>query len=153
MRLYLVQHGEAVTKAVDPERPLSEQGRADVERLASWMGEQGVEVDQILHSGKTRARQTAELLEGLLKSGGEILQQDGLAPNDSPAAILDTLYNQGEDVLVASHLPLVDRVLGLAIAKDSDQHLADFQPGTVAGIQRDSEGSWRLFMFARPRLA
>jgi phosphohistidine phosphatase len=153
MRLYLVQHGEAVAKAVDPERPLSEQGRADVGRLASWMGEQGVEVDRILHSGKTRARQTAELLEGLLKSGGEILQQDGLAPNDPPAAILDTLYNQGEDVLVASHLPLVDRVLGLAIAKDSDQHLADFQPGTVAGIQHNSEGSWRLFMFARPRLA
>ncbi len=45
MRLYLVQHGEAVTKAVDPDRPLSEQGRADVERLAIWMGAQGVEVD------------------------------------------------------------------------------------------------------------
>ena len=27
MRIYLTQHGEAVPKDVDPDRPLSEQGR------------------------------------------------------------------------------------------------------------------------------
>lgn len=30
MRIYLVQHGLAIPKEVDPERPLSEQGREDV---------------------------------------------------------------------------------------------------------------------------
>ena len=33
MRLYLVQHGEAVAKEVDPDRPLSEHGREDIVRL------------------------------------------------------------------------------------------------------------------------
>ena len=35
MRLYLVQHGEAQSEAVSPERELSAQGRLDVERLAT----------------------------------------------------------------------------------------------------------------------
>ncbi len=153
MRLYLVQHGEAVTKDVNPDRPLSEQGRVDVQRLASWLGEQEAEVALILHSGKTRARQTAELLQGLLKSGGKIRQQDGLAPNDPPAIFLDSMQNRDEDVLAASHMPFVARVLALAIAKDPDLQLADFRPGTVAGIECDNEGHWRLVLFDRPRPA
>ncbi len=35
MRLYLVQHGEALSKDVDPERALSDVGRADAEHLVS----------------------------------------------------------------------------------------------------------------------
>ena len=34
MRLYLTQHGLAVPKDVDTDRPLSEQGREDVRHLA-----------------------------------------------------------------------------------------------------------------------
>ncbi len=33
MRLYLVQHGHALSKKVDPKRALSERGRKDVERV------------------------------------------------------------------------------------------------------------------------
>ena len=44
MKLYLVQHGQAVSKEEDPERPLSEQGREDVRRVATRLGEAGVRV-------------------------------------------------------------------------------------------------------------
>jgi len=37
VRLYLVQHGEAVPEEVDPTRPLSEAGKLDVERLAWFL--------------------------------------------------------------------------------------------------------------------
>ena len=59
MRLYLVQHGDAVPKDVDPDRPLSDQGRADIKRLTVWLSHQNVQVAQILHSGKNRAKETA----------------------------------------------------------------------------------------------
>jgi len=62
MRIYLTQHGEALAKDVDRERPLSEQGRADVQRLAEVLREKGVRVEQIWHSRKTRAEQTAALI-------------------------------------------------------------------------------------------
>ncbi len=51
MRLYLVQHGEAVAKEVDPDRPLSEHGRENIVRLAKWLEQRGVEVREIRHSG------------------------------------------------------------------------------------------------------
>ena len=38
MKLYLVQHGDALTKESDPDRPLSDRGRADVTEMdpISW---------------------------------------------------------------------------------------------------------------------
>ena len=62
MRIYLTQHGLAVPKDVDPDRPLSEQGRQDVQRLADFLKNTGAQVEQVLHSGKTRAEQTATIL-------------------------------------------------------------------------------------------
>ena len=59
--LYLVQHGEAVAESVDPNRPLSGPGRVTVEQVAAWAAWQGVKVDQIRHSGKLRAEQTAAI--------------------------------------------------------------------------------------------
>ncbi len=52
MRIYLTQHGLAAPNDVDPDRPLSEQGRKDVRRLADFLGSACIEVEQVLHSGK-----------------------------------------------------------------------------------------------------
>ena len=41
MRVYLVQHGDAVPKEVDPDRPLSDTGRQDIERLAKFLNRIG----------------------------------------------------------------------------------------------------------------
>jgi len=64
MRLYLVQHGKAKSKDEDPDRPLTDQGRNDIKKVAVFLAENaGLKVTSIYHSGKTRARQTAEVLE------------------------------------------------------------------------------------------
>jgi broad specificity phosphatase PhoE len=60
MRVYLVQHGEAQPEAVSAERELTPRGRSDVERVANLLAGGGVRVAKVCHSGKTRARQTAE---------------------------------------------------------------------------------------------
>src|SRR5688500_9788627 len=62
MRLYLVQHGEAVPEQVDPQRPLSEAGRRDVQAMARLLAGAGIRPTRIVHSGKRRAQETAELL-------------------------------------------------------------------------------------------
>ncbi len=150
MQLYLVQHGEALSKDVDPKRPLSDKGRADIERLAEWLRKQGVKVAEILHSGKTRTRQTAELLERLLKSSGRIHQEEGLGPNDSPKVFLDGLRDHPEDILVAAHMPFVARVVSVALTGGPYRQVVEFEPGTVAGLERYDAVAWRLFLFARP---
>ena len=37
MRLFLVQHGNALTKDMDPERGLSESGKQDVANVAAFL--------------------------------------------------------------------------------------------------------------------
>ena len=62
MKLYLAQHGEACAKDIDPERPLTDQGRDDIERLAAFLARAGIQVERVIDSGKLRAAQTADLL-------------------------------------------------------------------------------------------
>jgi len=61
LRVYLVRHGKAKSKEEDPERHLTERGAEEVRRVARFLAAAGIQVSKILHSGKTRARQTAEI--------------------------------------------------------------------------------------------
>ena len=56
MKLYLVQHGEACAKEVDAERPLTDQGKRDIDRLAAFLKQAGIQVSRVIHSGKLRAK-------------------------------------------------------------------------------------------------
>jgi phosphohistidine phosphatase len=47
MALFLVQHGTSVPKEVDPECPLSDEGRDTVERIARDAAGHKIEVDLI----------------------------------------------------------------------------------------------------------
>src|SRR5437899_75323 len=86
MECYLVQHGEAKPEQEDPARPLTDRGRREVERVARAARRSGVGVAEILHSGKLRAQQTAELLAAALSPVGGVRAVAGLAPTDDPAA-------------------------------------------------------------------
>ena len=56
MDVYLMQHGEARPESEDPERPLTDAGRATVERVAGRAANAGVRIERCVHSGKRRAR-------------------------------------------------------------------------------------------------
>ena len=55
MRLLLVQHGEAVSDAVDPRKPLSPAGERDVRALAAACRLHKLRARDIIHSGILRA--------------------------------------------------------------------------------------------------
>ena len=91
MRIYLMQHGKPVSKEEDSERPLSDEGRNDVERMADFLQRSGVRIEGILHSGKTRARQTAEIMVSRLNPGLEPQERPGLSPLDDVKEIADQI--------------------------------------------------------------
>lgn len=150
MRLYLVQHGDALPKDVDPSRPLSDRGRDDIQRLTEWLSRQSVRIVEVLHSGKTRAEETAEILRPLLETHGEVSKGEGLAPNDSPDAFLRRMRDSEKDTLIAGHMPFVARTVSQALTGAPDRQLVEFLPGSIAGMERSDDASWRLFLFARP---
>jgi len=76
--IFLVQHGKAYTEAEDPERRLTPKGIAETEKVARHLAAAGVRPAEIIHSGKTRARQTAEILARHL--GAPVREGEGLGP-------------------------------------------------------------------------
>src|SRR4051794_29051865 len=115
MRLYLVQHGGAVPDELDPRRPLSEAGRREVEAVGRLLAGAGVRVARIVHSGKERARQTAELLAAAPGSGAvEVMA--GLAPKDPVKPVVRAIAEFGSDTMLVGHLPLLARLAARLVA-------------------------------------
>ena len=82
MRIYLMQHGKPVPKEEDPDRPLSDQGKGEVEKVSEFLWKSGVKVQEAFHSGKTRARQTAEIMVSQLNPDVKARERAGLSPLD-----------------------------------------------------------------------
>ena len=152
MRIYLTQHGLAVAKDVDPDRPLSEQGREDMRRLAEFLGKAGIQVGQVLHSGKTRAEQTAAILADALLPEGKPQAHAGLGPKDPLEKVSPEIAFWSVDTLIVGHLPYLGRLASLLLASDPDRPLLAFQPGSMACLEKDAEGQWVLAWMVRPEL-
>ena len=150
MKLHLVQHGDAVAKHVDPDRPLSAQGRADVERLARLLAARGVSVGGVFHSGKTRAKQTAESLASALGSAGQVSARTGLNPNDPVDNVLQDVERWSEDVLLVGHLPFMSRLTSRLLGRKEDKATLEFRPSSAACLERDAGGRWIVAWFLPP---
>jgi phosphohistidine phosphatase len=155
MRLYLVQHGEAVPAEDDPDRPLSDKGRQDVQRLASLIARAGVGVRRVLHSPKPRARDTAVLLAQVLGPGGVVEETpQGLAPMDDPGILAGAIagWEDDDQVMIVGHLPHMGRLLSRLVASDDEAQVAAFTPGSVACLERAGDGGWAIVWMAGPGL-
>jgi phosphohistidine phosphatase len=125
MWLYLVHHGEAVASEVDARRPLSEIGRHAVEQLAEQAAARGVRPLVIWHSGKLRARQTAEAFWRACNPFAELAATRGLQPADIPHMLRDALLGETRDVMVVGHMPHLARLLALlTTGADADASFA-----------------------------
>ena len=151
MKLYLAQHGEAVPKAEDPERPLSEQGGRDVRAVANLLQAAGVRVERVWHSGKTRAAQTAQLFgAALLPRGRKPQAIEGIGPNAPVAEFSIDADVWEEDTLVVGHLPFMARLVALLTTGDSERDIVGYYPGSVACLERADAGHWVLLWMIRP---
>ena len=152
MRLLLVQHGEACAKEVDPDRPLTDQGAADVERVAAFLGNAGIRVGRVLHSGKRRARQTAARLAAIVAPGIELEVSGLINPNDNPAAFDWQSDSWDRDTLVVGHLPFMARLVGHLVTGDRDRVIVDYRPGSVVCLEQDDQDRWAIAWMIRPEL-
>jgi phosphohistidine phosphatase len=152
MKVYLVQHGDALPKEVDPQRPLSDKGRADVERIASFLGTSGLRIPRILHSGKQRAEQTAELLAAAVGGGGGVDEVADINPLDPTGHLVQVVGEWTNDTMVVGHLPFLGRLASRLVAGDEAASAVRFMPGTVVCLERGEQGSWSIAWMIRPEL-
>lgn len=154
MKLYLVQHGDSVSKEQNADRPLSEKGVIDAQRLAVFMARSRPNVARIIHSNKIRARETARHLSDTL--GPELSVEEavsGLAPNDSTDLIFEAIGQWKEDVIIVGHMPFLARLLSRLMTGGEDARLVDFVPGTAVCLERKSaDGPWIISSVLGPQV-
>jgi phosphohistidine phosphatase len=143
----LVHHGDAVGPDVDPERPLSPMGRTQVETLAAATAARGVEPAVIWHSGKLRARQTAERFWRACNPLADVAAVRGLRPSDPVEWIRSVLLGEQRDVMLVGHVPNLPRLMRALLAGDEEAPIAFPAHGVVA-IEMGADGTaverWRL---------
>jgi phosphohistidine phosphatase len=142
MQLFLVHHGDAVGPEVDPRRPLSPNGRTAVERVAAEAAARGARPQVVWHSGKLRARQTAEAFWRACNALAEFSATKDLQPDDPPRWIRDRLLMETRDVMIAGHFPHLPRLLALLVT--GGEAGVDFPlHGVVALVSQDEGATWR----------
>lgn len=151
MRLYLVQHGDSLPAEADPERSLSARGRSDVERLAAFLKGRA-QVARVWHSGKTRARQTAELLAATIGTHAHIEARRGIDPLEPVDAFAAEVQGWEEDALVAGHQPFMGKLVARLVRGTAEPEVVRFDPGTAICLERAADGRWIVQWMLRPEL-
>ena len=150
--LYLVQHGDAVPKQQDADRPLSAQGMADVTRIAEFLQKAGISVDRVLHSGKTRAKQSAEILALAISESGVIETLPGIDPNDAVVDIAEQITQFITPTVIVGHLPFMAKLVSFLLLGKDDVELVAYQPGSIVCLDNNQESRWTINWMIRPEL-
>ncbi|MEK7308725.1 MAG: phosphohistidine phosphatase SixA [Nitrospirota bacterium] len=143
MLLYLVQHAEAKTEQEDPSRSLSEKGLQDIKKIAAYAAKLHIKVNQIFHSGKTRALQTAQVLAEHLKCEN-ISETDGLAPMDDPQIWFERISKMNEDIMLVGHLPHLANLASLILCGYKDKNIVNFKMAGVVCLKRFDDSKWSV---------
>jgi phosphohistidine phosphatase len=152
MALYLIQHGRSLTKEQDPEQGLSGEGVSDVERIAGVAKGYGVHVTLINHSGKKRARQTAEIFASALNPDKGVEEISGLNPLDDVRAIAERL-NAEDDLMLVGHLPFMERLTPYLLTGNTDRLIFKFQNGGIVCMDQTPEGrNWFIKWTLMPNI-
>jgi phosphohistidine phosphatase len=139
--LFLVHHGDAVGPDVDPMRPLSDRGRVQVDMLAQQAADHGAKPDVIWHSGKLRARQTAEAYWKRCNPLAAFSATRGLQPTDPTSWIAESIAGETRHILLAGHFPHLPRLLGRLVTGNADAPSADFPLNGIVAME-ELDGKW-----------
>lgn len=131
-KIFLVRHGQSTSTIEDPERPLAISGRQHTEKVASWLDGCGYEVEEVVHSSKLRARQTAKIFGARLGvHSARVREMAGLDPHDDPGPIAELLEVDRRSIVIVSHLPFLNRLTSLLLIDDPDRLQFQFSDAEI----------------------
>ena len=146
--LYFVQHGLALSKETDPERPLSDAGITQTTAIAQHLG-RILPVSQIYHSDKLRARQTAEILAtAVCVPPQNVKQHPHLSPNDDIQLLIPSLQ---DETLYVGHLPQLDKLCSYLLTGQEGTGIIQFQNSAIICLQR-SNNHYSIQSYLTPAL-
>lgn len=145
MKIYLVQHGKAMSKKEDPKRPLNENGKEETNRIANFLRTKvEIKFDNIFYSKKLRAKQTAVIFSKYL-STKNLEEIAGLKAKDDPNKVVDQINGTSEDLnnMYVSHLPILNKISDLLLTNSVDNDIIDFHNSAVLCLE-GHENNWNV---------
>ena len=122
LQLFLLRHADAGDPAAwsgdDDDRPLSDKGELQAERLGTFLAGIGFSVDAVRSSPKVRARRTAEVVADAI--GAHVQLDDRLGSGCGPATVDAIVADAGDArrVLLAGHDPDFSELLAWLSGSD-----------------------------------
>ena len=153
MNIYLMQHGKPIPKEKNPDKPLSDRGKYDVGKMADFLKKAGVQVETVFHSGKTRARQTAEIISSKINPGKESQKREGLSPLDDVKIIAEEIKQGQKDFMIAGHLPHLEKLVSFLTTGSDSNQVVSFQQGGVVWLRtNEEEKNWTIAWMLVPEI-
>jgi len=115
--LFILRHGEAGNRMTvvekDSERPLTPEGRAEMQKIARSLKAIGLQTDRIYTSPLRRARETAEIAAKILEIP-TLEEWDELKPDGSKTGLYRKLARLGQNSrpILVGHEPYLTSMIG-----------------------------------------
>jgi phosphohistidine phosphatase len=154
MKLYLVQHGEAKSEVEDPERSLTAKGEGEVRGVSKKATGLNIRPSKLYHSGKLRARKTAEIIADALKIPDLPIQAvQGLNPNDNVRPWAERILKEREDLMLVGHLPFLEKLTSLLLCGNEMARLVLFRYGAIVCLDQKEDEGWAVRWILTPEMA
>jgi len=148
MAIYLVQHGMSASKDVDPAKGLTSRGRVETERIAQVANSYGIKVGRIVHSGKTRAEQTAAIFHQVMELQAPLEVVSGINPLDNVRTFAGTIIPES-DIMVVGHLPFMQSLVSYLTTGSEEILVYRFQNSGIVCLSADENTSGKLDWFIK----
>jgi len=144
--LYFAQHGIALSKDKNPDRPLSDTGIAQTKTVAECFIRSNLTINQIFHSGKLRAQQTAEIFASILNIDTPSPIKNFSANDDVKLA---TAGLNIEGALYVGHLPQLEKLVSYLLCQDENAKIIQFQNSAIVCLKKNN-GQFLLTAYIPP---
>ncbi|MHA1728481.1 MAG: phosphohistidine phosphatase SixA [Promethearchaeota archaeon] len=153
MKLYLIQHALSKSKQEDSERALTDKGIDEITKTVKFLAEHiSINLKSIYHSGKLRAKQTAEIIEEYLTPADAIKISVGLKPLDKPSIFAEKLKYIEENIAIVGHLPHLEKLCSYLICKDETVKTVNFKNAGIVCLNKKDGNNWVLEYIIVPEL-
>lgn len=153
MKLYCVRHGLAeLVPDANGERPLTEEGVAEVNKITNYMAHLGLHVSHVIHSGALRAVQTAKILVEKIAVDTEAEELKLLLPEEPVYPFIELLSTWHDDTLLVGHMPFVSQLVSVLVANNENLNIVRFTPATVVCLERYENDKWIINWILHPDL-
>ena len=154
MKLYLIQHGEARSEAEDPERSLTAKGEEEVKRISEAAKGLNILPSKVYHSGKLRAKQTAEMIADALNISDPSVQAvQGLNPNDDIRPWAERISKETKDLMIVGHLPFLDKLTSLFLCGNENARVVLFRYSAIVCLDQKEDRRWAVRWILTPEMA